>query len=241
MIRALLFCLTALLVPLSAKPTTPDEIARQILAPLLDPVKLATLKGDRPANARLYKILGWLETARQGGGDASSVLDTAQIAAGYAGTKAAHADKLAILWSRQQLENFGCFTPAGIGKLKKGGSPQITRGGHIGDFIALDHVLPRSVVPELAARFYNLEAIPARQNLAKSAKIGKRELELAQRWIAQHEGHAIHSSSHSTTGDGTLVTFKKLMAHADKPAILWSRQQLDNFGCFTPAGMLKAR
>jgi hypothetical protein len=38
------------------------------------------------------------------------------------------------------------------------------------------------LVPELAARFYDLEAIPARVNLAKSAKIGKRELDLARRW-----------------------------------------------------------
>lgn len=62
----------------------------------------------------------------------------------------------------------------------------IMNGEHAGDSIALDHVLPRSLVPELAARFYNLEAIPSRQNLAKSAKIEKRELELARRW--QREG-----------------------------------------------------
>lgn len=55
-------------------------------------------------------------------------------------------------------------------------------GGTCRDSVALDHVLPRSVVPELAARFYNLEAIPAKANLAKSAKIGQRELDLARRW-----------------------------------------------------------
>ena len=69
-----------------------------------------------------------------------------------------------------------------MAKLRKGGSPQITKGVHAGDFIALDHVLPRAIVPELAARFYNLEAIPARQNRAKSAQIGKREMDLARRW-----------------------------------------------------------
>ena len=37
-------------------------------------------------------------------------------------------------------------------------------------------------MPELAARFYNLEAIPARQNLAKSAKLTDREINLARRW-----------------------------------------------------------
>jgi hypothetical protein len=32
---------------------------------MLNPVKVAKLKGDRPANARLYKVLYWLETARR--------------------------------------------------------------------------------------------------------------------------------------------------------------------------------
>ena len=65
--------------------------------------------------------------------------------------------------------------------------PTITKGPHTREGIALDHalpraVLPRAVVPELAARFYNLEAIPAKANLAKSAKIGQRELDPVRRW-----------------------------------------------------------
>lgn len=182
MLRALLFILAAAALPLSAAPETPQAIATEILAPLLDPVKVATLKGDRPANARLCKVLFWLETARQRGGDVSAILDTAQAAAGYAGTAEAKAGKTAITWSRKKLEDFGCFTAEGMAKLRKGGSPTITKGPNAGDRIALDHVLPRAVEPEMAARFYNLEAIPARENLVKGAKIGQRELELARRW-----------------------------------------------------------
>ncbi len=181
MIRILLAC-SLFLLPLHAEPETPDAIAKEILAPLLDPVKVATLKGDRPANQRLYKVMYWLETARRAGGDVSAVIDQAQAAAGYAGTKGAVADKLAITWSRTKLEAFGCFTPEGLAELRKGGSPTITKGDHNGDGIALDHVLPRSIVPELAARFYNLEAIPSKVNSGKSAKITDRELKLARRW-----------------------------------------------------------
>ncbi len=61
-------------------------------------------------------------------------------------------------------------------------SPQITKGENAGDRIALDHVLPRAVVPELAARFYNLEAITSKENLQKSDKITEREVTLARRW-----------------------------------------------------------
>lgn len=60
MFLRLLAPLAALMLPSGAAPhapQTPDEIARQILAPLLDQAKVATLKGDRPANPRLYKVL----------------------------------------------------------------------------------------------------------------------------------------------------------------------------------------
>lgn len=179
---ALVAVLTQPLCAASRAPQTPDEIARQILAPLLDPAKVATLKGDRPANPRLYKVLYWLETAREMGGDVGTVIGTAQAVTGSGGTPAAKADMLAIISNRTKLQTFGCLTPDGMAQLRKGGSPEITKGEHAGDFIALDHILPRSVVPELAARFFNLEALPARVNLAKSAKIGKRELDLARQW-----------------------------------------------------------
>lgn len=71
-------------VTASATPRTPQTIAVEILAPLLDPAKIAPLKGERPVNARLYRILGWLETARMAGGDLTEVIDIAQAAAGYA-------------------------------------------------------------------------------------------------------------------------------------------------------------
>ena len=182
MIRLLVACFIVITIPISAEPKTPEGIAIEILAPLLDPVKVATLKGDRPANSRLYKVLYWLETARRGGGDVSTVIDTAQRAAGYGGSSGAKADKQAILWSRKNLESWGCFTPEGMEKLRNGGSPKITQGQKAGDTIALDHVLPFAVVPELAARFYNLEAIPSKENLRKSAKITAREFTLAKRW-----------------------------------------------------------
>lgn len=176
---AILAAVACAIVPATAEPL---KIAREIIAPLIDPAKVATLKGDRPANARLYRVLYWLEIARQEGGDPAAVIDAAQVAARYAGTKAAVADKAGITWSRKRLDAFGCFTPEGLAKLRKGGSPKITTGPHAGDSIALDHVLPRAIVPELAARFYNLEAIPSRQNARKAADIGKRELDLARRW-----------------------------------------------------------
>ena len=182
MIRFLLSCFNAIAIQITAVAQTPEKIANEILAPLLDPAKVANLKGDRPANTRLYKILYWIETAQRAGAEASTVIDTAQVKAGYGASVAAIADKQAILWSFKNLDAWGCFDDKGMEKMRKGGSPIITKGESIGDSIAIDHVLPRSIVPELAARFYNLEAIPAKKNLLKSANITEREINLARRW-----------------------------------------------------------
>jgi hypothetical protein len=56
-----------LVIPIFGAAETPQAIATEILAPLLNPAKVDTLKGDRPINARMYRVLGWLETARQAG------------------------------------------------------------------------------------------------------------------------------------------------------------------------------
>jgi len=111
MLRHLAAFLILSIAPVFAETTTSDAIAREILAPLLDPAKVATLKGDRPANARLYKVLGWLETARRAGGDPAAAIDTAQTVAGYAGTVGAKNDKAAILWSRKKLTACQRFFP----------------------------------------------------------------------------------------------------------------------------------
>ena len=74
-ILLLFFCF---ICPLSAE-KIPMDIAREIIAPLIDPAKVATLKGDRPANEWLYKVQYWLEMARLGGVGIGSTIDKAQV------------------------------------------------------------------------------------------------------------------------------------------------------------------
>jgi hypothetical protein len=64
--------------------------------------------------------------------------------------------------------------------------------------IVLDHILPRAVVPELAARHYNLEALLTAVNLEKSAKITTREVSVARGWyqkglLSQHSLAAVEA------------------------------------------------
>ena len=87
----------------------------------------------------------------------------AQTVAGYAGTVAAQEDKAAIVSNRSKLEVLGCFTAQGMGDLRKGASPDITKGFLAGSGIEIDHILPVSIVPELASRYFNLDAMSAQE------------------------------------------------------------------------------
>ena len=109
-------------------------------------------------------------------------MDTAQRVAGYQGTARAKADAFAIISNREKLEALGCLTAPGMAELRKGYSPTITKGPEAGRGVHLDHILPVHITPELAARFYDLDAISDRENEAKGSKITKRELDLARRW-----------------------------------------------------------
>ena len=182
MVRAWLACFVALVMPLAAEPVTPDQIAKEVLAPLLDPAKVATLKGDRPVNARLYRVLYWLETAHQAGGHVPAVIDQAQAVAGYGGSVEAVADARAITAAHARMAAWRCYSAAGMEKLRRGGSPRIELGPHAGEIVHIDHVLPVSIVPALRAKFFNLRPEPATVNLAKGNGIGPAEMELARRW-----------------------------------------------------------
>jgi hypothetical protein len=179
MFRAVLASLVFLL-PLHAEQQTPQAIATEIIGPLLDPAKEDTLKGPRPINARTYRLLYWVEMARRAGGDVSGILDTAQQLARYHGSPRAKADALAIIGNRDKLEALGCFDAAGMAELRRGHGPTITNGPDAGRGVEPGHIFPVSITPELAAQLFNLQAISDRENLAKTAKIGRREIGLAR-------------------------------------------------------------
>jgi hypothetical protein len=58
-------------------PASPSREA-EILAPLINPAKLDTLKGERAATPRLRKACYWIETARRPGEEPKAVIESAQ-------------------------------------------------------------------------------------------------------------------------------------------------------------------
>ena len=69
-----------------------------------------------------------------------------------------------------------------MSKLRRGNAPTITKGPYIGELATVDHIIPRSVCPELDNRLYNLEFLPDTLNKRKGAKIGDRQRQLARKW-----------------------------------------------------------
>jgi len=56
------------------------------------------------------------------------------------------------------------------------------RGPYADDIATGDHIIPRSVCPELDNCLYNLEFMPGRMNSSKGAKITDRQVQLARKW-----------------------------------------------------------
>lgn len=157
-----------------------SEVVR-ILSHLIDPDKLDTLTGKRAATPRLRKACYWLHKAEEEGQDPGAIIDQAQEAAPPRDTAREDEQKAALLRNLQILERLGCLDTEGLEKLKRGRAPTITRGPYTGELATGDHIIPRSVCPELDNCLFNLEFLPDTLNKRKSAKVGDRQRGLARR------------------------------------------------------------
>ena len=155
-----------------------------LLAPLIDPAKLDTLKGKRAATPLLRKACYWLQIAHTNGFDIGDIIDLSHDQVGPVEPLRAKAQRASLIRNRLILERLGCFDEAGMIKLRKGNAPTITKGPYAGEIVTGDHIIPRSVCPELDNSLYNLEMMPLTLNQKKSAKIGQRQIDLAKRWNA---------------------------------------------------------
>lgn len=158
-------------------PANPD-VAFLALRSLCDPAKLATLKGERPANDRVRKIIYWLEIARREGEDPQMLVDRVMASLGWTDERG-QLTAATIMRNRIIAERLGCLSDAGMEKLRRGRAPVVEFGPYKDDVLSVDHIIPRSVVPELDTSLANLELMPQRMNLKKSDSIGERQLDLA--------------------------------------------------------------
>ena len=144
------------------------------LASLTDPAKLATLKGERAANPRLQKCVYWLAYAEKQGEKPEAVLDESAKLNKTEGTQYAGFVRWGLLENLKIAKELGLLTPEGMAELRRGKSATITKGQYAGQEAEADHVIPRSVCPELQNQVMNLELLPASLNRAKSDKVTDR-------------------------------------------------------------------
>ena len=168
--KLLLMLVLAATPSIMAAPST----AAVAIASQTDPAKLATLKGERAANPRLQKCVYWLAYAEEQGEKPEAVLDESAKLNKTEGTPYAGFVRWGLLENLKIAKELGLLTPEGMAELRRGKSATITKGQYAGQEAEADHVIPRSVCPELQNQVMNLELLPASLNRAKSAKVTER-------------------------------------------------------------------
>lgn len=182
--RYLIFLLFIAILPTcdgepAARNITGADEATQISS-LIDPAKLATLR-ERGANSRIQKITAILITAKQAGKNPVEIAREAVKKIGWSGTAKGDLTSAAILRNLDIAEKLGAITPEDIAAMRKGNAATVRNGPYAGDILSVDHIIPRSVAPELDNTICNLELLPLKVNEAKGDKIGDRQRALAQK------------------------------------------------------------
>jgi len=114
--------------------------------------------------------------------DLSSLIKQAHAATGHDDQNREQIQSAALIRNRGILEKLGCLDAVGMEKLRRGKAPTITKGPYAGELATGDHIIPRSVCPELDNSLFNLEFMPETLNQRKGNKVGQRQVDLAKRW-----------------------------------------------------------
>jgi hypothetical protein len=153
------------------------------LVSLCDPAKIATLTSDRAANPRVRKIAYWLEVARREGRDPKAEMDAVMNQLRWGGSLKGELTASAMARNRTIAERLGCLDEEGMESLRRGSSPTVKFGPYSGEKLTVDHIIPRAVSPSLDLVLANLELMPHSLNLRKGAKIGQRQVDLANKLL----------------------------------------------------------
>jgi hypothetical protein len=165
-------------------PNAHADSIRKALVSLCDPAKIATISADRGANPRVRKIAYWLEMARRDGREPSKEMNEVMVAVGWGDSAKGSQTAEAMVRNRIIAERLGCLDEEGMNRLRSGKAPTIRSGPYAGDKLSVDHIIPRSVCPELDTTLANLELMPLKMNREKSSSIGQRQVDMAKKFHA---------------------------------------------------------
>jgi len=94
----------------------------------------------------------------------------------------------------------GCLDADGLAEMRRGKAPTVRRGPYRGQELSVDHIIPRSVCPELDNVIANLELLPLGVNERKDAKPLTRH---ATAWHGRLR--MVENSPRSTSAGGRLA------------------------------------
>lgn len=114
------------------------------------------------------------------GQDPVKVADRAVELIGWAGMAKGKLTAAAVVRNLTIIERLGAVTPADIEAMKRGKAPTVRKGPYAGDIVSVDHIIPRSVAPELDNVMANLELMPLKLNQGKGDWIGERQASMAK-------------------------------------------------------------
>ena len=158
-------------------------VKADLLRPLIDPAKLATL-GKRGANTRVRKITGMLIEAKAAGSDPPRMAEDAVALIGWGGTEKGRLTAAAMVRNVTIAERLGSTTPDDLEDMRRGRAPTVRKGPYAGQLLTVDHIIPRAVAPELDNVIANLELMPLGLNQGKSDSITERQTDLARKFHA---------------------------------------------------------
>ena len=175
-----LFALGGALCCLGQAADTPPAIPA--VAALSDPAKISTLKTERAANARLLKILAWLEEARRSGIVPSKIIDEAQK---LNGDQPPHSTlvKEMLLRNFEYAGRASLLNDDNLTRMKSGRSPIVPAGTstYAGERYEVDHIIPLAEFPQFGNDLINLILVPQTVNRRKSDEIKQRALDLGRK------------------------------------------------------------
>jgi hypothetical protein len=153
-----------------------------VIAGLADPMEFREL-GERGANPRLNQIVYWLHEVEHAGDDPTKVLAVA-LARVYGSAAQRELVQAGLLRNLNIAHRLGLLTPEhdNLGQLHQGRSPRITMGPYAGEKTEVDHILPRSLAPEVDNELANLELTPASLNRQKSNRVNERHISVAEQF-----------------------------------------------------------
>ena len=140
----------------------------------IDPRAINTLKGNRPENSKLYRILFQLHHAKRYGGTPAKIISEGleSVNAGRKIPEILHSPKLVqkqIQQAYQDAEKWGVFSdPENVKSLARGAAPYIRKGKLAGQQINVDHIVPLTREPRLGKNLGNLRLMPSAENIRRS-------------------------------------------------------------------------